>query len=447
MLPGDFAIPWGQPPPNANTSNAARRAEDRRSRMFSPRKMFKALSPQQEMRVYSLADQLGFSLASFVLTLVFIRCYSKEEFAAYGIGLFAALSLAGMYRVSFAIPAALWNPQIFTLRQRAVPALHLSVVLTVLVLAVAALFFLTQAVKGSTVYIALGFIATTTTYLSLDIDRVLLFRTRKPSQALAVSGSYSVIIMLASGCFFLLRPPFTLAMVVLSVLGLCKTTAVALLSGGPDWRHGRLLFQRLIRTTFGWNTLGNLASTSFLIVPQWVLGIISTPNEVAGFTAVRTPMQPVMVIIRSLDVVDKVTSGKLNQRDSSDAIKQHYRRVYWLYVTISMIFCAAILIFADPVVNFVLGARYSGFVWTLRVTAILLMFTATAAPLETVVYQQMAYRSYAIAQLIGGAVGAACAFPLAKEFGASGAVTASILGWGVPYTYLLRKFAAATRKS
>jgi O-antigen/teichoic acid export membrane protein len=408
-------------------------------------KLLGVLNSRQGMRLASLLDQIVFSISNFVLTLVFIRKYTKSEFAAYGIALFATLALAGIYRVSVAIPVALWSSREFNLRRRALSALHLSVVTVILTLLVVSMLYLWQSRSGEmTMLIGMALIATGTTYISLDIDRVMLFRTRPASQALLVLGTYSCVIIIAATAFFWFHPSFAAAMIVLAAIALCKTVGVGLLSGRPDWSHARLLMQRLIRTTVGWNTVGSLAGSSYMIVPQWALGILATSAQVAGFTAVRTPIQPVMVIIRSLDIVDKVRSGQLNTKDP-DSLRRHYRRVYFLYLAVCSVFAVAIFLFTEIIIKVVLTPQYEAFDWTLRLSAILLALTATAAPLETVVYQRKSYRPYAISQIIGGIVGAVSAWPLAGHFGANGAVVASIIGWMAPYCFLLKRFVDATR--
>jgi len=409
-----------------------------------PLRTISAVFFRHERRLASFVDQSMFSLASFILTLVLIRAYPKDEFAAYGIGLFAALVLAGVYRVSFAIPVALWLPREFRLRRKAIPALHFIVIASVLLsLAVITLTLGLLHATELAIRVTASLAAAASVYLSLDIDRVLLFRARTPREALSISTLYSSAIMFSGVCFFLFHPPFIWAMGALTMLGLVKTVFVGTLSGYPDWSHGSRLMKRLLRTAVGWNTVGSLACSSFLIVPQWILGLFTTPSQVAGFTAVRTPMQPLMVIIRSMDIIDKITSGSLNDGDPR-LLRKHYWRAYLIYLAMCVTFCVAISFSADAIVEALLTAQYEEFAWTLRWTAFLLVLTATSAPLETIVYQQRSYRSYAISQIMGGCIGAVCALPLSLHLGASGAVIASILGWIVPYGFLLQRLVRTT---
>jgi hypothetical protein len=52
-----------------------------------------------------------------------------------------------------------------------------------------------------------------------------------------------------------------------------------------------------------WNMLGTVASSGFTHIPLFILSFFAPAINVAAFTAVRAPMQPMQIVVRSLDPV------------------------------------------------------------------------------------------------------------------------------------------------
>ncbi|MFZ2267524.1 MAG: hypothetical protein WAV95_08070 [Azonexus sp.] len=392
------------------------------------------------MRLISLLDQLFFSAANFLISLVLIRVYSPVEYAGYANGMVFSLALAGAYRMSFAVPASLLNDRLFGLRLRAIPAQHAMLVFPLLVFAL--LFGLYEFISGGRGLIyttSFGVVGCLALFLSIDIDRVVSYRFFYGTLRLVFSLAFSCAVILCSAMIYVLRPRFELAMLFLMSLALLKMLIIGLKVGGFRWRYARLVWHRLIKTTVGWNTFGTLSAIGYASAPQWLLGLFSGAHAVAGFSAVRLPLQPLMVVIRSLDVVDKILFAKLAS-DSGVSGSKKIIKTYLMYLGFSVFFGLCIFNWAAEIITIVVGERYVGFVQVFRLTIVAYIIISTMAPLETVVYKLELFRSYAYAQFVGGVVGLCACIPLIHHFSAEGAVVGSIVGYLVPYTYLLALF-------
>ena len=388
-------------------------------------------------RLLSVFDQSFSSLSNFIVTIILVRDYPAVSFAGYGMGLLLSLTLSGPYRTSFTLPVALLSDRKFLLRRSGIVGQHLMIVAGLAVLQVAGIAtvhaFTWNVLLEATI---LAFVATCPIYLSVDFDRVLLFRSVGPVLAVAVSSGLSLAMLGLAGLVFLTSISFKVVMFVMGAIGLAKTLLVARLVDVPDFGHAVLLWRRTLATSVGWNTIGALSSTGITNAPLWILSFFAAPLNVAAYSAVRTPLQPLMVLIRSLDVLDKITLGKM---DPSDAHAQRRRvlKTFLFYLLVSLSFASLIGFLATPTIRLFLGETYVAFGWTLRLTALAFVLHVSALPLESWIYKAGQFRSYAVAQMIGGLMAIVCAVPLSIWFADIGAVLASVLGWLVPYGFLL----------
>jgi O-antigen/teichoic acid export membrane protein len=394
-------------------------------------------------RLFTLADQGALSLANFVLSISLIRLYSKEEFAAYSMGLFTALLVSGAYRVGVAIPVSLWGPAMFERRKAAVASLHLAVLAGIVLIAAVSLGAVVMFSKGTFwLHIAIALFGLMPLYASLDIDRVMVMRRYGVIASCMVSGLLSVALISLSITVIILRPRFEFALAGLAAIAITKSIILNNLE-----EHGRLhrsmaIWRVMLRTSMTWGVGGNLVSSIYMTLPQWILGLHAPPAQVAGFAAVRTPLQPVMILLRGFDAFDKVAFGRID-RSNTRGISSHATRTVMLYLAASTAFAVLISCFAGQVIHLILGAQYAEFANTLRLTAVAFAVTATAAPLETIVFGENQNKAYALHQFAGACITVVLVYPLILFFKANGAVVASMVGWIPPYFMLIKAFRRA----
>lgn len=392
------------------------------------------------MRLVSLLDQIVFSTANFLIGLVLIRVYTPVEYAGYANGLIFALAIAGSYRMSFSVPVSLLDDRRFRFRMQAVPAQHAMVLFPLLMVALLfGLFEFFLGTRGLVYTTAFGIVGCLAIFLSIDIDRVVSYRFFQGHVRLIFSLAFSIAVILCAAGVYFFRPRFELAMFCLMALALFKTLMVGLKVGGFRWRYASLVWLRLIRTTVGWNTFGSVSAIGYASAPQWLLGFFSGAHAVAGFAAVRLPLQPLMVVIRSLDVVDKILFARTASASAASG-RLKLIRTYFTYLLFSVFFGLCIFNWAAEIIRFVVGERYVEFAPVFKLTIIAYVLISTMAPLETVVYKLERFRSYAYSQLIGGIFGLSACVPLILYNSAEGAVIGSIVGYLIPYIYLLNLF-------
>lgn len=387
-------------------------------------------------RVTVLADQAAISAANLLFSLILIRVYSPAQFGAYSLGLFTALAISGAYRVGVAIPLTLWPEPLFMERRSAVSGLHLAVVgIAVTLGVIVATGAAASGAPAFWVHVAAATTALLALYMSMDIDRTMSMRRFGLLGSCLISMTLSALMLALGVLAVVLRPSLELIISALGALALAKTALLNLSGARVDFA-ARQIWAAMSRNSLSWGVAGSMFAIGYTTLPQWVLGLQAPPLQVAGFSAVRTPLQPLMILLRSFDTFDKLIFGRLDRNDH-EAVAQHGNRTLRLYVIASVCLVVGVFFFAEPVVNLMLGPTYLPFALTLKLTAASFALIAIAAPLETRVFSQNRHKAYALHQLIGAVLAAASIVPLVRAFQANGAVIASIIGWLPPYICLL----------
>lgn len=390
-------------------------------------------------RAGALADQAAISLANFLLTIAIVRTYDSKAFAAYGLGMFLALALSGIYRNGIVIPVSLFPPSRYHRLRRRIRHMHSGCMIAVAatIAATVALFSL-FGVAHTSILLVLSTGAFFLSYTSTDMDRVNAMKSSGVVLSLMISTIYALGLGAMSVSIFLLRPSLDGVLAFLLCGALLK---VMLLNGWPHMRGsiGRSLLKLFLRRSLGWGALGSLSVAMYLTLPQWLLGVVSTPLQVAGFTAVRSPLQPLMLSLRAFDIVDKIAFGKF-PGDADHTSARASVRTTIAYALTTLIFAGIATYFSDDIIRLVIGKNYEGFATTLSLTALSFVLIAVAAPMETIVFKKGMYRQYAYFQFAGLVAACAVMYPLVQRYEANGAVISAMIGWIPPYLILGKCF-------
>lgn len=393
-------------------------------------------------RIAVLIDQTSTSAGNFLLTLVLVRTHSAQEFGAFGLAMFTMVMLSSLYRYAFVIPVSLWPNVRFQRRIRALSTYHLGVqLLLAVLLLVAAGIEMILGAKPFVQEVTIACFGISFVYMTVDFDRVAALRLHGAWFACVNAVALGSAMLALSVLIYFTKLSFSIAMVAVGSVALTKTILVHLRR--PALRHARYVSGYLLRSSI-WGACGNLISAVYSTAPQWFLGVYAPPAQVAGFTAVRTPLQPLMVAVRGLDVVDKAAFARINPTDRARRAA-HARNSAIRYFAISSMVAVLVSFNANTIISFVLGVRYQSFVTTLILTSIYYIVIATAAPLETVTFAQGKQRQYAIAQGVGAVLCVIAMFPLIQHLGANGAVLAAFIGWAPPAALLLYNFGEELR--
>lgn len=381
------------------------------------------------LKALSIVDQGVFSVGNFALTIMLARHYSNEEFAAYGIGISTALLVQGVQRSTYVIPTSLLMSR---RAQKTGPGL---VGEHAIVLGLIALCGLMVAIPALVVpgldhlsNIILSTVSCLLLFCQADYDRVLQIKFGRFFDPLGTSTAYLAFVGLLTLLVRQTAVPFKLILGLLVVFLLCKFMWLIVRTDRPNLRWGWRVLRRDARANTGWSTFGTVAYAGYNHIPLFVLGATSPAIQAAAFVGMRSLMQPVQILVRSLDVVDK---HMFRSRSSSDAGGE--RRLFWksfaLYLAIAVTIALAMAVLAVPLAHLAYGHKFDGFEHLLVGWGVLWgMFTLTL-PIESIVFLRGRLAGYNVARFLAGAVSVALAFVLCRPYGAGGALAACLIGW------------------
>ena len=386
------------------------------------------------LKLLSIVDQGLFSVGNFALTIMLARHYSNEEFAAYGIGISTSLLVQGVQRSTYVIPTSL------LLSRRARKAGPGLVGEHAIVLGLIALFGLLAAGPALLApglahmsNIILSTVSCLLLFCQADYDRVLQIKFGRFFDPVATSMAYLAFVGLLALLVTVAAVPFKLILGLLVVFLLCKFVWLVFRTSRPNLRWGWRVLRRDARANTGWSTFGTVAYAGYNHIPLFILGYTSPAIQAAAFVGMRSLMQPIQILVRSLDVVDK---HMFRSRSGSDPDGE--RRLFWksfaLYLAIAVAIALAMAVLAVPLAHLAYKHKFDGFEQLLVGWGILWgMFTLTL-PIESIVFLRGRLAGYNVARFAAGAVSVAFAWALCRPYGANGALAACLIGWCVALT-------------
>jgi|GEM_PF-1402223 len=383
------------------------------------------------IRGASLCDQLFFSAANFILTILLARHYPEYCLAGYGVGLSIALILQGLQRTSYIVQNSVLRPAI--LRRRAGKVLGQQLLVWGGLCAGQLLIFwaasLIWAADGYFLAIASSTIVCTLIYIQLDFDRIVLIKHERFAQPLAAS----LIFLALSIALFFLAPRYGIGypalMGIVALFCLLKCLWLMISVGRPDFFGGWRLLKRDFGRNFTSSLLGVVGYAGFGSGPIFILSAAAPHTQTAAFGAMRGLTQPLMIVIRSMDVVDKnfFQSGQ----GSPESMRRSLLRLLAGYGGLSLLVLAALTAFGPLLVQFAYGEKYAAFSPLLIGWGIIMAMFAVTYPLETVIVRLGKLRQYNACRVPAGLAGIAFAAVLCAPLGAWGAIIGVIAGWVV----------------
>ncbi len=380
------------------------------------------------IRLVTLGDQLCFSVANFLLSIILARFYSEVELAAYVIGLSIALTIQGVQRNCYVVQNAVLAPEI--LRRRTSKVLgEQSIVWLFLVSVEVLIGALLFAFSDNEYYhfVAVATIISTLIYTQLEFDRIIFVKHDRFMHAAAMSVGFLLFI----GLFFFLVPAYGVSfyafMGAIAVYMVMKMLWLFVTTVWPDFFWGMRLLRRDFKKYFKSAVMGVLGYSGHNHVPVFVLGWFAVPIHAAVFGAMRGLMQPLQIVIRSLDIIDK---NYFQARvKSSGGMRSVLIRQMAIYGGVSMCVVIGALLFGELVIHIAYGEKYAGYSYILTGWAVIFTMLAITLPLETVIVKLDKLNVYNNLRIISGVVGVILSFALWREYGAMGGVIACLGGW------------------
>jgi O-antigen/teichoic acid export membrane protein len=381
------------------------------------------------LRFISLADQIFFAAANFLLTILLARYYSEIEFAAYGIGLSMALTIIGIQRHCYVVQNSILLPGI--LRNRASKVLGQQTIVWFALLVIEFAFFTIlllfcdnpfyQTIAGST-------IACTLIYGQLDFDRMILIKHGKYWYSLLAS---TIFLALTIFLFFSVSHfnfSYYLILLFLGGYAALKFVCLIFVLGKPDFFWGWRLVRRDFKKNFISALSGVLGYSGHNHIPLFILGFLAAPVQAAAFVAMRGLTQPLMIIIRSLDVIDK-NYFQINSAIKGKGIREVFFRQVSAYGILALLVVLILTVFGETISHLAYGEKYAVYSQILTGWAVIFSMSAISFPLETLIVKMGKLNTYNFHRIFAGITGSIVAFFLCVPYGAVGAVIACFIGW------------------
>lgn len=379
------------------------------------------------LHLVAFGDQALFSACNFLFSIGLVRVFGETAFAGYGIGLSIAL-LAQAVQRGFNIQTSLLSHRRFASRARALLGAHL--ILVGGALAAGLLAYLAIRIAGGGALLRASAAATVlciAIFFQMDANR--LFLVKRDCQIVSVA----VTLLIGTGYLGMLALGRT-GVASFEILALCLAAVILAISAGLVWRgivprfgRGLRMLAASFRLVMGWTTLGTVGSAGYVHLPLFVLGAIQPPIAAAAFVAARSLLQPLQVVLRSLDIADKHLFAIHHEADDRRGV----RRAAVRNVAVSAVLAVPTALLAEWVLPLVYGRAFGGYGYVLGFWAATFILMAPILPFETLIYAEQRNRIYALGMVAIGAVCAISVYPAVTAFGLAGALATALVGVGL----------------
>lgn len=381
------------------------------------------------MRGLSLADQIVFSAGNFLLSITLARHFSETVFAGYGIGLSVALIILGVQRNCYVVQNAVLPSGIFQGRAGKVLGQQ-AVFCSTLILAELLLLGIAYVLTGSVYMQAILFsvLVCTLIYAQLDFNRIAFIKHERYAYPLLSSTAFLVL----NGLLFWAIPVFNLsfntAMAILAAFSFLMVSWLFFVLGKPDLFWGWRLLKRDFKKYVVGSLAGVLGYSGYNHFPLFVLGVVAVPLQSAAFTAMRGLTQPLQIVVRGLDLIDK-NAFQNKDAQTPQGMKHTLRRQFLFYILLSVLAFGFVSVFGAWLIGLTYGDKYTGFTDVLAWWTAMFGLMALGLPLETAVVKMDKINAYNKTKILAGAGATILAFVLCPVYGAMGAVMACFAGW------------------
>ncbi|HEU5047983.1 MAG TPA: hypothetical protein VFT64_09115 [Rickettsiales bacterium] len=386
----------------------------------------KILNNRLFIRLISLGDQVLFTGGNFLLTILFTRYYKDTELAAYGMAVSAALILQGVQRNSYVVQNSLLSAHVLMSRGRKVLAEQIVAVVPLLCL-LAVLSVITWIFWPGSDF---SLITTASTicfsiYAQLEFERMMLVKYKKIIIPFITSCIY---VLLVTGLIFTHETfSFYEVMVILLVFTTLKSLIIIFIVGKPDFKGGWNYLRSDMRRNAISSLMGVIGYAGYMQAPVIILGIFCPQKvEVAAYVAMRGVMQPLALVIRSMDIIDKSYFHEKSTGTGGN-IRKVMNAQIMLYGAVSLVLSLGISIFGKPIVQLLYHGKYLEYTNNIYFWGVITVFFAILQPLESVIIIYKQLPRYNIIRLWIGIGTCLLVCLTAKPFGALGAVFVSML--------------------
>jgi O-antigen/teichoic acid export membrane protein len=394
--------------------------------------MFKAFLSS---RFLTFADQISSSAGNFLLLIVIGRYFGVHELAAYGLALTWVMNLKAVHRSAFQVPLSLVAPQRFQTLLKGIIAQHLLILMGMAI--ITALGFFIYGLWQRTSLFELTFLSMMPCFLlimSIDVERIISIKCRTYALMTVLNALYAPVIVL---CAILAHQgwiTYTGFCVLISAYAVLRSVCVLGSHGLPNIKWGWLLLLQDGRNhmwQMGWS-----ASISVLLLsmPILLLGYTAPEVHTAAFVATRSLIQPLDVLFRGLDVVDKHRFSVLSIHDHA-GLRRTFLKTSSLYLIIAVSFTSVMGFFSPQLLHLAFKGAFDAYVMSVWLWCGVFMLTALLPPLESLIFKMGHSTHYGHIQIAAGVFSLILAFllvPFNTPFSyENGAILTRLLTWVV----------------
>ena len=382
-------------------------------------------------RIYLLLDQAVFSGTNFILTIVLARTYSAAEFGSYGIGLSVAFIVQFIQRNVYIVSFSLMSRRVASRLSPGILAEHLTVAGSAVLLAALATGVV-AAMHARPVYldIAVSALVCTVIYFQADFDRAVQVKRGSYRGALALSLVYLSIVVAMAILAKRVHVGFPVFMTLLGLVCTLKSLWLGVLRVRPHWRWGLRLLARDWRRYGSVSVIQSASYAGGQHFPLMILAALSGSAQVAGLIAMRSLIQPLMLVIRSLDAGDKNRFRLMSSGRTAGA-----RKVFWytmlLYGGIGLSAVVVLAIFPNQIIAIVYHGKYAGLGGIMIAWAIYAGLLGFTFPIQSLTYLLHRQKQLTACIMVSGVTGIVLAAVLCGRYGMWGAMSATVISMAI----------------
>lgn len=378
-----------------------------------------------QLRLSLFFGQIIFSAGNFLLAISIGHNYDNNALAGYGIALSLAASVQQAQRGVYIVPFALLSTRMArkSLAGRVAEHIIMVVILVPLALIVA------TALSSASIDFGLNTILTSIfcalLHFGLEFERIALIKCGHVWAHMIYSSLYLAIVALIA--LSAPRISFATAIAILCAFAFIKSTVVLLSLARPRWSWGYRMLKRDMRIYAPWSVMAALYYSGYNQAPYLILATTREPVQGAALVAIRSLTQPLQIVIRSLDIVDKHVL-KDESAGSLDGIRNAFWRTFISYSCIGLGAIVVMLVFRGQILYLAYGARFQTFSFLLPLWGLFSVILSVTLPVESLVNISRKFYSNALWRLFSALIGVSLAFALCPRWGAYGAALATALG-------------------
>jgi O-antigen/teichoic acid export membrane protein len=382
-------------------------------------------------RIYLLLDQAVFSGTNFILTVILARTYSAAEFGSYGIGLSIAFIVQFVQRNVYIVSYSLMSRRVASRLSPGIVAEHLIVAGGAVLLAALATGVVAATRTGQAgLDIAVSTLVCTVIYFQVDFDRAVQVKRGSYRGALALSLAYLAIVVAMAVLAKQIHISFPVFMTLLGLVCTLKFLWLCVLRVRPHWAWGLRLLARDWRR---YGTVAVIQSASYAggqHLPLMILAALSGSAQVGGLIAMRSLIQPLMLVIRSFDAADKNRFRLVSSGRTAGA-----RRVFWftmlVYSGIGLSAVMVLAIFQNQIIAIVYHGKYTGLGGIMIAWAIYAALLGLTFPIQSLTYLLHRQRQLTAWIIASGSIGIVLAAILCGRYGIWGAMSATVISMAI----------------